>query len=367
MRSAVTLSAIANVSGGDVECRLPGASLWKHDQRVVDSTRQGRVMPNDTSKLAMEPVRQSVRVPAEPARAFRVFTAALREWWEPAISANPTKSPIAEIVLESKAGGRWFERGVDGSECDWARVLTWEPGERFVVEWKPDGRATRLEVTFENPAPRATNVTLIHSGFEAYGDRAVRTREQHDAVWANLLARYTRFMEEQPVDDAVAGAHDRAARAVTDGETILATIDVSASPDRVFRALTTNETEKWWGAPDTYRVTKWQSALHGGGAWSLVVVTPDGGAFPAGGSYVDIDAPRRVVMTRHYDFDYPELGRSDTTVTYRIDPVSAGSRVTVRHDGFAGLRVAADHHAEGWVGFLGYLAAYLNAETRADA
>lgn len=322
-------------------------------------------MPNDALKVAMEPVRRAVRVPAEPARAFRGFTATMHQWWDPAISANPAKSPIAEIVLESKGGGRWFERGVDGSECDWAHVLTWEPAARFVVEWRPDGHATSLEITFENSGPRATIVTLTHGGFDIYGDRCVQERAQHDAVWADLLARYARFMEEQQrVGDTPADrAHDRLARAVTDGETILATIDIRATPERVFRALTTNETEEWWGAPETYRITRWQSALHIGGAWSLVVVTPDGAAFPAGGRYLEVDAPHRVVMTRHYDFDYPELGRSDTTVTYRIDPLTHGSRVTVRHDGFAGLRVAADHHADGWVGFLGYLAAYLNAET----
>ncbi len=74
-------------------------------------------MPSDTSKSIVAPVRHSVRVPVEPARAFRAFTSAMQQWWDPAISANPSKSPIAAIVLEPKVGGRWFERGVDGSEC----------------------------------------------------------------------------------------------------------------------------------------------------------------------------------------------------------------------------------------------------------
>ncbi len=325
-------------------------------------------MPSDTSKSIVAPVRHSVRVPVEPARAFRAFTSAMQQWWDPAISANPSKSPIAAIVLEPKVGGRWFERGVDGSECEWARVLTWEPGSRFAAEWKPDGHATRLEVRFEGPAPRATNVTLVHSGLESYGDRAAQMRDTHDTVWATLLDRYAHIMEEQhPIADDAATPAPASARAVTDGDTILATIDVAAEPERVFRALTTSETEAWWGAPDTYRITRWQSTLEIGGSWSLVVITPDGGAFPAGGRYLAVDAPRRVMLTRHYDFDYPELGRRDTTVTYLVEPISSGSRVTVRHDGFAGLRVAADHHAEGWVGFLRYLAKYVDAEGHADA
>lgn len=321
-----------------------------------------------TAKLetAVSPVRQSVRVPVEPARAFRIFTSAMRQWWDPGVSANATKSPIANVVVEMKDGGRWYERGVDGSECEWARIVACEPGATLVADWKPDGKSTKLAIHFENPTPRATNVTLVHEGFEIYGDRAAKMRDMHDAVWANLLGRFVRFVEEQPTSDEPVGATRHAARAVTDDDTILATIDVAATPERIFRALTTSETEQWWGSPETYRIASWKSALRVGGAWSLVVITPDGGEFPAGGSYLEIDAPHRIVQTRHYDFDYPELGRRDTTVTYRIDPISTGSRVTVRQDGFAGLRTAADHHAEGWVSFLEYLAAYLDGEAEAN-
>lgn len=326
-------------------------------------------MTQSKPAVAVPPVRHSIRVPAEAARAFRAFTGLMTQWWDPAVSANPTKSPIAEIVIEPSAGGKWFERGADGSECEWARVTKWEDGARLEADWHPDGKRTVLEIGFETPAPRATILTLVHTGFESYGDRAARMRDMHDAVWGALLGRFARFIEEQPNDAGgpEAAAHASAARAVTDGDTVLATCDVAAPPERVFRALTTSETERWWGSPETYRIANWRSALQIGGAWSLVVVTPDGGEFPAGGTYLEIDAPHRVVHTRHYDFDYPELGRRDTTVTYRIDPISTGSRITVRQDGFAGLRVAADHHAEGWVGFLDYLASYLHAEHAPNA
>lgn len=317
----------------------------------------------------VKPVSQSVRVPAAPARAFRAFATAMHTWWDPKLSANKSKSPIAEIVLEPRIGGRWYERGADGSECEWARVLDWRAGAAITVDWHPDGHSTRLRFVFESPAPRATTILLQHDGFETYGDRAAQMRDMHDAIWGQLLGRFVAYMQEQhaEADESSSDAQNRSARAVTDGDTILATIDIDRTPDRIFRALTTSETEQWWGAPDTYRVRDWRSVPRIGGEWSLVVVTPDGGAFPAGGAYLDIDAPHRLVQTRHYDFDYPELGRRDTTVTYRIDPISTGSRVTVRHDGFAGLRVAADHHAEGWVGFLEYLAAYLKSEGGASA
>ena len=98
------------------------------------------------------PIEHSIRVPVEPARAFKIFTAGVRDWWNQSYSASRTKSPIADVVLEPRVGGRWYERGVDGSECDWARVLAWEPGARLVVEWQLPDRPTRVEVRFDGPA-----------------------------------------------------------------------------------------------------------------------------------------------------------------------------------------------------------------------
>jgi uncharacterized protein YndB with AHSA1/START domain len=154
-----------------------------------------------------------------------------------------------------------------------------------------------------------------------------------------------------------------AARAVTDGETVLATIDVAASPDRVFHALNTIETERWWGSDDVYRQTDWTSDVRVGGRWHVTTRMADGSLHPSGGEFLEVSAPRKVVITRIYEFDFPMLGRRATQVTYLCDPISTGTRVTVRHDGFAGLREIAELHASGWERVLGWLHSYLQSET----
>jgi len=281
------------------------------------------------------------------------------------MSASPTKEPIADVVLEPHVGGRWYERSVSDREYDWGRVVVWEPDTRLVVAWSPDGHVTKLEVRFESPAPRSTIVTVVQLGLEAYGTQAEKMRTRLDAAWALLLDRFERMIKEQPPTGDAPSTHtvSKDVRAVTDGQTVLASVDISAEQEPLFRALTTRETEQWWGDPTTYRVTNWKSDLRVGGAWSLVVVTPDGSPFPSHGEYVEIDAPARIVLTRYYDFDYPELGRRETIVTYRLDSISTGTRVTVRHDGFDGLLIAANHHADGWVSFLEYLRAYASADS----
>jgi len=147
------------------------------------------------------------------------------------------------------------------------------------------------------------------------------------------------------------------ARAVTDGDIVLATINVAAAPERVFRALFSDETERWWGAPGEYQIEAWKADVRVGGTWSLLV-RKDGAALPAGGEFLQVEWPSKLVQTRRYDFDYPNLGRRATRVTYLLAPIEVGTRVTVRQEDF-GHSQPAYEHAAGWERFLEWLAAYL--------
>jgi len=149
-------------------------------------------------------------------------------------------------------------------------------------------------------------------------------------------------------------------QAVTDGETVLATADIAMTPERGFRALNTDEVESWWGSDDTYHMMNWAADLRVGGRWSVVPRPADGSTTPASGQFLEIDEPRKIVFTRKYDWDFPVLGQRETTVTYLLQPIEGGTRVTVRQDGFNGLEAPARVHAEGWERVLGWLDSYAN-------
>lgn len=151
-------------------------------------------------------------------------------------------------------------------------------------------------------------------------------------------------------------------RAITDGEIILATADITLSPGEIFRALNTRELEDWWGEEGVYRMTKWYSDLRVGGPWHVVTLLPEEQAHPAGGEFLEIDEPYKVVFTRAYEWDYPELGHKQTIVTYLAQPLSEGTRLTIRHEGFKGFTEAAEMHAEGWERVLRWL--ILHAKNR---
>jgi uncharacterized protein YndB with AHSA1/START domain len=152
-------------------------------------------------------------------------------------------------------------------------------------------------------------------------------------------------------------------RAITDGETLIAVAAIAAPPERVFRALHTKECENWWGAEDVYLTRNFEADLRVGGRWSLDSVFPGEPAHHSTGVFLHIEAPRRVELTRRYEFDFPGLGWRDTIVTYLLSPTAEGSCLLIRHDGFRAAYEAARAHVTGWERFLGWLQAYFSLAT----
>jgi uncharacterized protein YndB with AHSA1/START domain len=149
--------------------------------------------------ISPAPIRQSIRVEAPPARAYDVFVSRMGSWWNPAYSIN--RSPMKDVVVEKRAGGRWLEVGEDGSEYVWGKVLIWEPPSRLVLawqinaDWKFEGDlVTELELRFVPDGQRFTRVELEHRNLERLGEgdkaEAVRAALQSPDGWGGLLTRF---------------------------------------------------------------------------------------------------------------------------------------------------------------------------------
>jgi uncharacterized protein YndB with AHSA1/START domain len=145
----------------------------------------------------------------------------------------------------------------------------------------------------------------------------------------------------------------RAVADVSEG-LILARVEIGVPPERVFRALASEELTRWWGSADTYRVTRWTGDLRVGGAWRSEGVGADGKPFSVTGEFLEIDPPRKLVQTWRADWD----GGATTTITYRLEPIAKGTRLTLRHEGFGGRPESCDGHSQGWERVLGWLAAH---------
>ena len=139
-------------------------------------------------------VKKSIVVNAPRDHVFRTFTERFDTWW-------PRSHHIGERetftgIIEPRRGGRWFERGDDGTESPWGHVIDWQPPERIVLAWELDhewkyraGLATEVEVRFIAEAPERTRVELEHRKLHRYGDKAemMRVVFEGENAWAGLL------------------------------------------------------------------------------------------------------------------------------------------------------------------------------------
>lgn len=145
------------------------------------------------------------------------------------------------------------------------------------------------------------------------------------------------------------------ARAVADVDsgTILATVDIAAPRERVFRALASRDIVEWWGQDGVYRTTDWKGDVRVGGKWRADGIGADGKAFAVEGEYVEIDAPNKLVHTWRPDW----VAGETTTVSYLLEAIDGGTRVTLRHTGFTSAESCRGHAH--WSDVLDWLGGWL--------
>jgi uncharacterized protein YndB with AHSA1/START domain len=157
-------------------------------------------MSTDEKSSTFDPnsIRKVISVSAPRAVAWRVFTAGMSSWWPLAHYKIGASNAVAAVV-EPFAGGRWYERGEDGTTCDWGKVLAWEPTSRLLLTWDIDADfkhdpelGTELEIRFIIEGENRTRVELEHRRLDRYGARRDEMRNIFDKSgdWGRLLARF---------------------------------------------------------------------------------------------------------------------------------------------------------------------------------
>jgi uncharacterized protein YndB with AHSA1/START domain len=155
-----------------------------------------------TSTQSIPPLIGTLTIDAPVEQVFRTFTDGFGSWWPAEYHIGHAEyhighADMATAILEPRQGGRWYEQGTDGSECDWGRVLAWEPPHRLVVTWQINGHwqydpepehASEIEVRFSADGPEQTTVSLEHRHLERLVDgQALRDGITGGGGWSSLL------------------------------------------------------------------------------------------------------------------------------------------------------------------------------------
>jgi uncharacterized protein YndB with AHSA1/START domain len=152
-----------------------------------------------TTQTTDTSVTTSIVVEAPIERAFSVFTDGIGSWWTP--EHHILEADLKEMVFEPRVGGHIIDRGVDGSECAWARVLAYEPPNRLVFSWDVSlqwqletdhSRTSEVEVRFIAESPARTRVELEHRNLDRHGDGWEGMRDAVGAPdgWGQNLQRF---------------------------------------------------------------------------------------------------------------------------------------------------------------------------------
>jgi uncharacterized protein YndB with AHSA1/START domain len=158
-----------------------------------------------TTRTAETAVQTSIVVDAPTQLAFDVFTQDMASWWSP--DHHIIEAELAEMVFELREGGRVYDVGVDGSECQWARVLAFEPPERLAISWDitPQWRlqtdlakTSEVEVRFIPDGPERTRVELEHRHLDRHGDGWQGMRDAVGSLggWNGGLQRYAQYLRD---------------------------------------------------------------------------------------------------------------------------------------------------------------------------
>ena len=134
-------------------------------------------------------IRKSIHVKRPVERTFRLFTEDIGKWWPLKEGFSFGGERAAEVFLEGREGGRFFERFADGEEFDVGLVTAYVPPTRIVFTWKApewDG-PTEVEVRF-SPEEDGTRVDLEHRGWERAGARGGDRRKDYERGWNRVLA-----------------------------------------------------------------------------------------------------------------------------------------------------------------------------------
>jgi uncharacterized protein YndB with AHSA1/START domain len=146
-------------------------------------------------RIAPAAIRKTIEVRAPIERAFAVFATRMGDWWhkEHSIARGTTQ---LDVVIEPRAGGRWYELGADGSEHPWGKVIAYDPPHRLLLAWQltreftyDPGFETMVEVKFEE-RDGVTVVTFEHRDLERMGGGAVEMLESMDGGWGMLLGLF---------------------------------------------------------------------------------------------------------------------------------------------------------------------------------
>jgi uncharacterized protein YndB with AHSA1/START domain len=134
-------------------------------------------------------ITKTITVKRPASEAFDIFVKEIAAWWPlqtHSIGADKGNPAPISVAIEEFVGGRIYETGVDGSTCDWGKILEFEAGKSLRILWqlgRPESLASEVVVHFEPLDNESCRVVLKHEHWERLGERAIDLRGGYESGW----------------------------------------------------------------------------------------------------------------------------------------------------------------------------------------
>lgn len=145
-----------------------------------------------------EDIHKTLFVPFMPQEAFHLFANCIGEWWPfqtHSLADRAKGERTVGAVIETHAGGHFYEVLSDGRKCNWGDVMRYKEGEDLLLAWKlnrPVAQMTEVEVIF-SPAGDRTKLDLFHRHFKRFGDKADEMQKNYDKGWSYVLENFLSY------------------------------------------------------------------------------------------------------------------------------------------------------------------------------
>lgn len=246
-------------------------------------------------------------------------------WTDPQLARQflcPQDITIADVTMDVRPGGTYRIDMRNAQNEPYVAYGTYrevQPGRRLSMTWQweennPDEEHETLLTVEFNPHPVGTELILTHERLSSE-----ESRQNHSHGWSTMLRKFHAL-----------------------SRTAVATLEVPAPPERVFRALASDEITQWWVRPGVFDTREWSGDVRPGGRWTASGIG-SGKPYTLEGEFVEVRAPEKLVHTWHL----AGTPAAPTTVSYLLEPTQSGTRVTLTQDGFT-TPEGCTNTAAGW-------------------
>ena len=140
----------------------------------------------------IDPIVKTIEVPCTQQKAFDIFVD-MQSWWpleQRSMSTMRVGAPAKRVEVDARLGGEIQEVMANDETCLWGTFRVFDPHAHLQLDFHmglPSDQTGQVDVHFRPLTATSTQVELVHSNWEGYGDMAEMMLKGYGGSWDLLF------------------------------------------------------------------------------------------------------------------------------------------------------------------------------------